>query len=315
VSVQVPTTLNAVTRERRLIIAMTLNVVIVAVQFVYGIIAHSLGLVADAAHNLTDVAALVLSLWAIRLIRRSPNDKQSFGFHRSGILAAQANAAMILVATAFIAYEGIRRIQHPSPVEGVVVIAVAAAGLVVNGLSTVLLNDHSSDVNMRSAVLHMAGDAAASAGVVVAGIVIVATDSNYWLDPVVSIAIGLIIGWRAVRLLMETTDILMEATPRELDMAALLAALNDAVGIESVHDLHAWSLSGELSALSAHLVLTGHPTLEDAQVVGQHVKELLAHDFSISHATLELECEPCADHDDDCLPTSARMVGHAHHHR
>jgi cobalt-zinc-cadmium efflux system protein len=300
-------------RDRRMAISVGLNIVIVLVQVVFGLRAHSLGLVADAAHNLTDVAALGLSLWALRLIRRRPTNKQSFGYHRSGILAAQANAAMILIATAFITYEGIRRLQHPRPVEGMIVIVVAAIALAANGISAVLLNDRSQDVNMRSALLHMAGDAAASAGVVLAGIVIFTTGRFFWLDPAVSIAIGLIIAWRAIALLMETTDILMEATPKSLDLTALLDALRSADGIESFHDLHAWSISSELNALSAHLVLTGHPSLEEAQVVGQRIKDLLSHDFAIGHATLELECEPCAAHGDECLPTTVQL-SHSHHH-
>ena len=301
------------TRDKRLVISVLLNIVIVFVQVIFGLRAHSLGLVADAAHNLTDVVALALSLWALRLIRRSPTKKQSFGYHRSGILAAQANAAMILIATAFITYEGIRRLQHPSAVEGLVVIVVAAIALLANGLSALLLNDKSEDVNMRSALLHMAGDAAASAGVIVAGVIIYTTDRFYWVDPAVSIAIGLIIAWRAVKLLVETTDILMEATPKSLHLAALLDAVRVADGVESFHDLHAWSLSSEVNALSAHLVLTGHPSLEEAQVVGQRVKEMLLHDFAIGHATLELECEPCATHGDECLPTTVEMR-HGHHH-
>ena len=304
---------NSMTRDKRLVISVLLNIVIVVVQVIFGLRAHSLGLVADAAHNLTDVAALALSLWALRLIRRSPTNKQSFGYHRSGILAAQANAAMILIATAFITYAGIRRLQHPSAVEGLVVIVVAAIALLANGMSALLLNDKSADVNMRSALLHMAGDAAASAGVIIAGVIIYTTNRFSWIDPAVSIAIGLIIAWRAIKLLMETTDILMEATPKSLDLPALLEAIRTADGVESFHDVHAWSLSSELNALSAHLVLNGHPSLEDAQVVGQRVKDMLAHDFAIGHATLDLECEPCATHGDECLPTTVG-VRQGHHH-
>ena len=166
---------------------------------------------------------------------------------------------------------------------------------------------------MRSALLHMVGDAAASAGVIIAGIIIYTTDRFYWIDPAVSIAIGLIIAWRAIKLLTETTDILMEATPRSLDLPALLEAIRTADGVESFHDVHTWSLSSELNALSAHLVLNGHPSLEQAQVVGQQVKEMLAHDFAIGHATLDLECEPCATHGEECLPTTVGL-NHRHHH-
>ena len=178
------------TRDRRLATAILFNVVIVVVQVVFGVRARSLGLLADAGHNLTDVAALGLSLWALRLTRRSPTAKRSFGYHRSGILAAQANSALILVATALITYEGIRRLQHPQPVEGLLVVVVAAVGLLANGMSTMLLHDHSHDVNMRSAVLHLAGDAAASAGVVIAGLIIYLTNGSYWIDPAISLIIA-----------------------------------------------------------------------------------------------------------------------------
>jgi len=311
-------TLHHVTRDRRLVIAAGLNVVIVVVQIVYGIRAKSLGLIADAGHNLTDVAALALSWWAVHLIRRSPNAKQSFGYHRSGILAAQANAAMILIATAFIVYEGVQRLAHPTQVRGLVVVVVAGIGLAVNAAAAVMVNDHSGDLNMRAALLHMLGDAGASAGVVVAGLIIFLRSGSERLDPAVSIAIGLYIAWRAVRLLMATTDILMEATPSSIDMPALREAMRAADGVDSVHDVHAWSLSGDLHALSAHLVLRGHPTLEEAQVVGERVKHVLSDHFAISHATLELECEPCADHESDCLPMPnaadvGRATPHAHH--
>jgi cobalt-zinc-cadmium efflux system protein len=272
-----------------------------------------LGLVADAGHNLTDVGALALSLWAVQLVRRAPNTKQSFGYHRSGILAAQANALMILVAAVFIFVEGVRRFMHPHHVEGKIVIVVAAVAMLANALAAWLLNDHSGDMNMHSALLHMVGDAAASAGVMVAGIVIYATGGTYWLDPTVSIVIGLVIGWRAARLLMKTTDILMEATPSSIDIAAVFAAVTQESGVESMHDLHVWSLSNAVSALSAHVVLDGHPTLEEAQIVGERVKVRLAREFSIGHATLELECEPCATHDDACLPNAALGMAHDHH--
>ncbi len=304
-----------VSRIKRLVVVIALNVAIIVVQVVFGLRAHSLGLIADAGHNLADVGALGLSLWAVHLLRRAPNSKQSFGYHRSGILAAQANSALILIATAFIVVEGVRRFVHPVEVHGLVVVIVAAIALVANGAATLLLNDHSGDLNMRSAWLHMAGDAAASGGVVVAGIIMFAVDGAYWLDPLASIGIALLIAWRAVHLLMHTTDILMESTPSSIDLAGMVSAIGHVEGAESVHDLHVWSLSGEVRALSAHVVLDGHPTLEQAQVVGERIKFVLAHEFSIGHATLELECEPCSAHEDACLPAGVATAppnGHRH---
>jgi cobalt-zinc-cadmium efflux system protein len=306
-----------VSQAKRLKIAVALNVVIIAMQISFGIRAHSLGLLADAGHNFTDVGALFISLWAVQLVRRSPTTKRSFGYHRSGILAAQANAALILIASSFIVFESVRRFAHPHHVEGFVVVVAAAVALLANGAAAMLLNDHSGDVNMRSAVLHMVGDAAASAGVVVAGLVMYVTDGSEWLDPLVSILIGIVIAWRAIQLLMHTTDILMEATPASLDVQAMTDAVMAVDGVESLHDLHVWSLSSAMRALSTHIVLDGHPTLEEAQRVGERIKAVLAHDFAIGHATLELECEPCSTHLDGCLIAethSHHAHGHGHAH-
>ncbi len=308
----------SVSRQRRLIYALLLNVALVITQVVFGIGAHSLGLLADAGHNLTDVAAVGLSLYAVRLALRRPNAKRSFGYHRSTILAAQANAAGILLITAFIIFEAIRRLQHPVAVHGAVVAIVAGVALVLNALAAWLLFDHSHDLNMRSSLLHMAGDAVTSAGVLVAGVVIAVRGGSYWLDPVVSIAIGLVIGYQALRLLRQTADVLLESTPDGLDIDALARAIETVEGVETVHDLHTWSLSSDIHALSAHVVVDGHPTLEEAQVVGERIKTVVAERFHIEHATLELECEACHDDGEDpCGVSRSKELpiasGHVHH--
>ena len=304
------------TRDRRLRYALALNVVIVVVQVIAGFAADSLGLLADAAHNLTDVAAVVVSMIAIRMAGRPATARRSFGYHRSTILAAQANAAAILVMTVFILIEGIGRLRDPEPVESGLVVLVAAIALVGNTVAALILYERGQDdLNMRSAMLHMVSDAAASAGVLLAGIVMTVVDGAYWLDPAASIVISLVIAWRAVGLLGETADVLLESTPAGLDPEALADEMAAVDGVESVHDLHVWSLSSELRALAAHLVLDGHPSLEEAQVVGERVKVRLADRFAIAHATLELECEPCADDphcDADAIPVTA--TGHAHAH-
>jgi cobalt-zinc-cadmium efflux system protein len=301
------------TRERKLGIAVWMNLALVIGQIVFGIIAHSLGLIADAGHNLTDVAAVLASLVAVRLARRAATHHRSFGYHRATVLAAQANAASILVVTAWVIYEAIRRLSNTSPVNGRIVIIVALVAAAVNLTAALVLreshgghghdhgahddhdDDGSGDLNMRSAVLHMAGDAIASLGVALAGLVIVLTGGWYWLDPAVSIAIGLLIAWQAWKLLREAVDVLLESTPRGLDVDALKAALAAFPGIEEVHDLHVWSLASDVRAMSAHLVLDGHPTLEEAQAVGTKAKAAVSGPFSIAHATFELECESCRD--------------------
>lgn len=303
-------------RESRLRIAIGLNLVIVAVQVVFGIAAHSLGLLADAGHNLTDVAAVVASLIAVRLARREPTASRSFGYHRGTILAAQLNAATILAITVPIAWEAVRRLLNPQPVSGAVVVVVAAGAFVANLAAALLLREHGHghghDLNMRSAVLHMAGDAVASLGVAVAAAVILFSGRFYWLDPAVSLGIAALIAAQALKLLRDTTDVLLESTPAGLDADELGAAMVEVDGVEGVHDLHAWSLSSEVRALSAHLVLSGHPSLKEAQVVGERVKRAIRSRFAIAHATLELECDSCADEGPWCAMEGSNRAAPAH---
>jgi len=284
------------TRDRRLSLALGLNVVLVIAQVVFGLAAHSLGLLSDAGHNLTDVAAVIISLVAVRWARRAPTAERSYGYHRGTILAALVNASSILAVTVFIAWEGVHRIRHPQPVEGGIVVAVALVAFLLNAGSALILHEGgSSDLNMRSALVHMAGDAAASLGVALAGAVILVTGRFFWLDPLASMAIAVLIAVEAFRLVRSATEILLESTPRDVDVNALGTTIGRVAGIESVHDLHVWSLSSDVRALSAHLVLAGHPTLEEAQVVGERVKTTIGSAFAIAHSTLELECEPCPD--------------------
>jgi cobalt-zinc-cadmium efflux system protein len=289
-------------RERRLWAAIGLNAVIVVVQVIGGLVSGSLGLLADAGHNFADVAAIVVSLVALRLTRRPATPQRSFGWHRATILAAQANAAAILVVTALISIEAVGRLRSPDPVDGVIVIVIAGLGMVANSIAAVILHrDHGHDLNMRSAMLHTISDAAASAGVVVAGTIIVVADGWYWVDPGVSLLIAVVIAWRGIGLLRETAGVLLEWSPAGIDPEALRLAMAEVDGVESVHDLHVWSLSSDLRALAAHVVVEGHPTLEEAQVVADRVRRHVGEVYAIGHATIELECEACAEpHEDPC---------------
>lgn len=306
-------------RTARLSLALGLNAALVGVQVVFGLVAHSLGLLSDAGHNLTDVAAVLISLIAMRYARRAPTEARSYGYHRGTILAALANAGGILVVTVAIVYEAVRRLAHPSSVHGGVVVVVALAAFVINAGAGAALHEHAGpghgrdDLNMRSALLHMAGDAVASLGVAIAGLVILLTGRFEWLDPAVSIAIAVLIAIEAYRLVLQAADVLLESTPRDLKVTELSTAIIGVAGVDEVHDLHVWSLSSEVRALSAHLVLAGHPTLEEAQVVGERVKRKIGPSFSIAHATLELECEPCSDGPGDpCVMDPALVVASAH---
>lgn len=305
-------------RERRLVIALVLNVVIVAGEATAGVIAKSVGLLADAGHNLTDVGGIALALLAVRWARRSPTDRRSFGYHRGTVLAAQANAASILVTTALITYEAIRRLANPEPVEGALVIAAASIALAANAASAVLLWERDGDLNMRAALLHMGADAGASVGVVIGGVVIVASGGFDWIDPAISLTIGALIAAQAWGLLRSTADVLLESTPRGISAEEVQHVMENVAGVEAVHDLHVWSLSSELHALSAHVIVDGHPTLEEAQLVGSRVKQAVSSQFRIAHASLDLECEGCVDDGSWCAidnlspPVPSGHAGHSH---
>lgn len=275
--------------------AIVLNIGIVVGQLIAGVVSGSLGLLADAAHNLTDVLALAVSLVAVRMARRPSTAARSFGWHRGTVLAALFNAAAILAVCGFVVVESVRRLVEPEPIDGGVVVAVALAGAVVNLVAAVIVREPSADLNMRGALLHLLSDAATSVGVAITGAIILVTGGWERLDPIAALVISAVIGWQGWRLARAATAILLEGTPADLDPADVARAIAATDGVDAVHDLHAWSLSSDLRALSAHLVVSGHPTLEEAQEVADRVKRRLARDFSIAHATLELECEPCAE--------------------
>jgi cobalt-zinc-cadmium efflux system protein len=303
-------------RERRLAAAFALCLAIVAGQAVAGWLGHSIGLLSDAGHNLVDAAGLLLAAGAARLARRPPTAQRSFGLHRATILAALGSSVLIAVVTIILVVESARRLAHPEPVTGGIVLAVAVGAALVNGSAAALLRGDLRDLNARAAVLHLLGDAAASAAVAAAGLVILLTGRFYRLDPIASLVVAGFIAWQAWLLLRESIDVLLEATPKDVDVEQVAAAVGDVTGVEAVHDLHVWSLSSELAALSAHLVLAGHPTLEQAQAVGERAKAMLGSRFAIAHATLELECEECAPVDpcalDGTQPVDAYGVAGGH---
>ncbi|HUZ19585.1 MAG TPA: cation diffusion facilitator family transporter [Acidimicrobiales bacterium] len=284
-------------RSQRIVVALVLDTALVGGELVGALAARSTALLADVGHNLADAAALVLALVAVRLTLRSPTASRSFGYHRATILTALANVAVIIVVTALIAIEAVQRILHPVAVHGGLVAIVAGIALAVNALAALALVERSRDLNIRVALLHLAGDAVASAAVLVAGLVIYATGRLAVLDPAVSLGVACLVALQGVRLARESVDVLLESSPADVDLEALARAITDVDGVAEVHDLHCWSLSSEVRALSAHVVLTGHPSLEEAQLVGERVKVGIGRPFSIAHATFELECERCVEAD------------------
>jgi cobalt-zinc-cadmium efflux system protein len=296
---------RATSRTRRLVIALGLNVVLAAAQLAGGLVAHSTGLLSDAGHNITDVAGVAMSLLAVRWASRPRSPSHSFGYHRGPILAALGNAAVIAVITVAIVAQSVARLLHPHAVHGGLVVAVAAVAFVTNGFAALMLRERHGDLNMRSAALHMGGDALGSLAVLGAGAVLIANPSLEWADPAASLAVAVIIVIEAYRLLRASVDVLLESSPADVDLAELTATMGRVPGVSEVHDLHVWSLSSDVRALSAHVVLSGHPTLEQAQVVGDRVKSAIGAPFTIAHSTLELECERCIDGEvDPCLMDS-----------
>ncbi len=305
------------TRTRRLTVTLVLNLALVVAQVVFGVVARSTALMSDAGHNLTDVAALLLSLVAVRMALRPRSAARSYGNHRATILAALATAGMITAVTVVIVVLSIERLTHPQPVRAGMVIVVAAVALVVNAAAALFLRDRSIDLNMRSGMVHMAGDALSSAMVLGSGAVVAAFPAATWVDPVAALAVAALIVVQAGAIFKSSVAVLLESTPPDVDLGALTREMAGVGGVSEVHDLHVWSLSSEVRVLSAHLVLSGHPTLEQAQAIGDVVKHVIAQPFAISHSTLELECERCVDGEDDpCLMDGelpGRDPAHIHH--
>jgi cobalt-zinc-cadmium efflux system protein len=272
--------------DRAFAIGVALNVGFVAIEATYGIIAHSLALLADAGHNLSDVAGLLLAWGAVWLGRRAPTAKRTYGFGRTSILAALGNAVLLLVAIGAIAWEAIRRFEAPQPVEGGTVMVVAAIGIVINTATALLfMRGRKGDINIRGAFLHMAADAGVSAGVVVAGLVITIT-GWLWLDPVVSLAIVLVIALGTWGLLKDSVAMAIDAVPPGIDRDEVFAHLQGLEGVTEVHDLHVWPLSTTSTALTVHLVRSDD-RIDDAFTA--KVTQGLKDRFGIGHATIQLE--------------------------
>ena len=288
------------TRPARLRVALGVNAALVVAELVAGFTAHSSALLADAGHNLTDVAALAASLFALGWATRPRNDARSFGNHRATILAALFNAVALAIVTVSIVVLSIDRLVHPETVNGPVLAIVAGVALVVNGAAAVTLRDGGTDLNMRSAMVHMSADAISSAFALAAGLIVVVVGRSADLaDPAAALGVSLMIVWQAYRLVRSSVDVLLESTPADVDLPSLRSAITAVDNVAEVHDLHVWSLSSEVRALSAHLVLEGHPTLEQAQALAERVRTAVAGPFGLAHTTLELECERCADDIDD----------------
>lgn len=270
-------------------LAFFLSLLIIAAEVTGGLLAHSLALLSDAGHALTDIFALGLAWFATAQAERPANARKTFGYHRVGILAALINALTLLLVTGWILYEAMQRLQHPEPIQPLFMFASAAVGIAVNLFIGFGLNKEKENLNTRAAALHVFGDVGASVGVIVAGVVILLTG---WtpMDPLLSLGIAVLIAIGAWRIVRETTDILLEATPKGLNLSMLVDDLKQVPQVSGVHDLHVWSITSGIYALSAHVQTDDLPLRECAPILFQ-IEHLLLEKYHIGHSTLQFECE------------------------
>jgi cobalt-zinc-cadmium efflux system protein len=279
--------------------AVALTLAFVVVEAVSGWLAHSLALLSDAGHNLADAAALGFSWYALRIARRPSHHGMTFGYHRVGVFAALANAVSLLAIAVLIGWEAIGRIREPEIANGSVMIAVAAAAMVVNLVIGLWLHQGSkNDLNIRSAYLHMLGDAVSAFGVVLAGI-LVATVRTPLADPVVSFLIAGLILHSSYGVLRESATVLLEGTPSGMDMPAVIAAIKRVTGVIDVHDLHVWMVGPGVVACSCH-ILVAEQSIREGQQVLRAVVHDIEHQFQITHTTIQIEVEGCEADDMYC---------------
>jgi cobalt-zinc-cadmium efflux system protein len=298
-------------RGMGLAVALTLGFVVG--EAAAGYFANSLALLSDAGHNFADALALLFSWYALRMARRPADARRTFGYHRVGVLAALANAVGLAVMALLIFWEAGQRLLAPVQPHPGLMIGVAAAAVVLNGAIGLWLHEAAKhDLNVRSAYLHMLGDAASALGVVAAGVVTALTGSAV-ADPVVSFLIGALILWSSWGILREAMDVLLEAAPKRVDVAALAQALGGLPGVHNVHDLHVWTVASGMAACSCHLVVP-EQTVWGGQQVLRAAAELLRERFGVVHTTIQIEVEGCDPNDLYCTLRPVHQDGHGHAH-
>lgn len=277
---------------KRLSLSLILTAGFVIVEIIAGIFGNSLALLTDAAHNFTDVIALGLSWYALRIAMKPAHAGKTFGYHRVGILVALINSTTLILIAFGIFFEAYKRFITPPEVDSTILIGVGAVAFVINLVTALMVKEGSEhDLNLRSAFLHLMGDVLSTLGAVIAGIIIAFTKWN-WLDPFVSVLIGAFILYNAWSILKQTIHILLESTPENIDMTEMVTDIRKLDGVRDIHDLHVWSISENLRMLSAHVVID-NISIGEGVTIQHNINELLAHDYNIQHATLQMECEGC----------------------
>jgi len=284
----------------------------VVVTFVAGLRAHSLALLSESGHNVSDFLALLLSFAAVYFQSRPADHARTFGYQRAGVLAAFINAATLVAISLGIAVEAVHRLSVPVAVEPRMMMMVAAAGVAMNGVIAALLWGVARDVNLRSAFVHMAGDTLSTAAVIAGGLGILLTGRN-WIDPVLSLVIAALIFWSSVGIVRETLNILLEGTPRDCSLQEIRARMEAVEGVANVHDLHVWSLGSQSRALACHVTIADIPPSASACIL-VNLNRVLRERFQINHTTIQFEHVGCEDLDGCVAPPEAVGDCHTHGH-
>jgi len=278
--------------QRELMIALVITTTIMVAEFVGGLLANSLALLSDAAHMLTDVLALLLSILAFRFSAKPPTKKTTFGFYRMEIFAAQINGGVLVFLSLFIFYEAYHRLIEPEPIKSQLMMIVAGVGLLANIASALILHKSSEkSLNVKASFLHVVGDLLSSVGVIIGGAIIHFT-GWFIIDPILSVMIGLIILKGAYGVVMETANVLLEAVPKHINLEGLIREIEAMEGIESFHDVHLWTITSGLYALSGHVLIKDQMVSESTQIL-ERIREHLGEGYDINHTTLQFECESC----------------------
>ncbi len=299
--------------QRVLKISMAATSLYILATFFFGLRSHSLALISEAGHNLSDLLAIALSSVAVYFQARPATDEKTFGYQRAGVLAAFVNALTLIVLGSWIAIAAVHRLAVPVPVQPRIMMMVAAAGVLMNGAIATLLWRFSGDVNIRSVFLHMLGDTLSTAAVIAGGAGILFT-GIVWIDPVLSILIAAMILWSSAGIVRETLNILLEGTPRSVELADVRVAMQAVPGVLNVHDLHIWSLGSQTHALASHVTIQEMPMSECGNIL-DGIKCTLADRFHIRHTTLQFETTGCETTHGCSAPPELEAVGaHGHHH-
>jgi cobalt-zinc-cadmium efflux system protein len=303
--------------SRVLWVSMAATLAYVGVTLYAGWRAHSLALLSEAGHNASDFLALALSFVAVYFQQQPANDLKTFGYQRAGVLAAFLNASTLVVLSLWIGVEAVHRLSAPVVVQPRLMIEVAAAGVLMNGMIAALLWGVARDVNLRSAFLHMAGDTLSTAAVIAGGFAIQFTGEN-WIDPALSLIIAGLILWSSLGIVRETLNILLEGTPRGLTLSTMRERMQSLDGVLNVHDLHVWSLGSQSRALSCHVTIDDIPPSESNCILLK-LQEMARHEFHIAHTTIQFEHEGCEAREGCVVPVEEMISDcaddlHKHHH-